>query len=47
MSKVKTSSTVTKVQKPKVARPGVHSKAKTSSLKSSKNYKKKYVGQGK
>jgi hypothetical protein len=47
MAKVKASSTVTKVQKPKVSRPGVHSKAKTSSLKSSKNYKKKYVGQGK
>lgn len=30
----------------KKKRPGVHSKAKTSSLKSSKNYKKKYKGQG-
>lgn len=28
-------------------RPGVHSKTKTSRLKSSKNYKKKYRGQGK
>ena len=28
-------------------RPGVHAKTKTSSLKSSKNYKKKYRGQGK
>ena len=28
-------------------RPGVHSKSKTSSLKSSKNYFKKYRGQGK
>jgi hypothetical protein len=34
-------------QKPKVSRPGVHSKSKTSSLKSSKNYKKMYGGQGK
>lgn len=31
----------------KISRPGVHSKSKTSKLKSSKNYKKKYVGQGK
>ena len=31
----------------KVSRPGVHSKSKTSSLKSSKNYKKMYGGQGK
>jgi len=27
-------------------RPGVHSKKSTSKLKSSKNYQKKYVGQG-
>ena len=31
----------------KVSRPGVHAKSKTSSLKSSKNYKKLYKGQGK
>jgi hypothetical protein len=37
----------TKIEKPKVARPGVHSKCKTSKLKSSKNYKKLYSGQGK
>ena len=30
----------------KTKRPGVHSKSKTSHLKSSKNYKKKYKGQG-
>ncbi len=30
----------------KVSRPGVHSKNSSSKLKSSKNYKKKYVGQG-
>jgi hypothetical protein len=29
-----------------ISRPCVHSKSKTSSLKSSKNYKKKYAGQG-
>jgi len=27
-------------------RPGVHAKSKTSRLKSSKNYKKAYKGQG-
>ena len=30
----------------KVSRPGVHSKTKTSKLKSSKNYKKAYRAQG-
>jgi len=35
------------VDKPKRKRPGVHAKSKTSSLKSSRNYKKKYRGQGK
>lgn len=30
-----------------VSRPGIHSKNKTSSLKTSKNYKKQYRGQGK
>ena len=33
--------------KPKINRPGVHAKSKTSNLKSSKNYTKKYRGQGK
>jgi hypothetical protein len=32
--------------KPKVKRPGVHSKNNTSTNKASKNYKKKYRGQG-
>ena len=32
--------------KPKVSRPGVHSKTKTSSSKKSKNYKKAYRAQG-
>jgi hypothetical protein len=32
--------------KPKISRPGVHSKTKTSTSKSSRNYKKKYRGQG-
>lgn len=30
----------------KVSRPGIHSKAKTSKLKNSKNYKKDYNKQG-
>lgn len=34
------------LEKPKKKRPGVHSKCKTSGLKSSKNYKKAYRGQG-
>jgi hypothetical protein len=38
---------IVKLQKPKVSRPGVHSKCKTSKLKSSKSYKKMYRGQGK
>ena len=48
MSKVKTSSsTPFKSGTPKVSRPGVHSKSKSSKLKTSKNYLKKNVGQGK
>lgn len=31
----------------KKKRPGVHSKTKSSKLKTSKNYSKKYRGQGK
>ena len=31
---------------PKVKRPGVHAKSKTSNLKTSKNYTKQYKGQG-
>ena len=31
---------------PKKSRPGVHSKNNTSKSKSSRNYKKKYRGQG-
>lgn len=45
MAKVTTTSlrTYTKVKK---SRPGVHSKNKSSKLKSSKNYKKAYKKQG-
>ncbi len=35
-----------KKEKKKVKRPGVHAKTKTSKLKSSKYYQKKYRGQG-
>ena len=46
-AKSKGSSTVSiKKDKPKVSRPGVHAKTKTSKSKNSKNYKKRYRGQG-
>lgn len=35
------------ILKTKKKRPGVHAKSKNSNLKSSKNYVKKYRGQGK
>ncbi len=35
------------LEKPKKKRPGIHSKTRTSKLKSSRNYKKMYKGQGK
>ncbi len=48
MAKVKSNTVVTKHKaKPKVSRPGVHAKTKTSKLKQSKNYVKSYKGQGK
>jgi hypothetical protein len=34
-------------EKKDISRPGVHAKTKMSKLKSSKNYKKAYRGQGK
>ena len=43
----KQTNAVEKRIKIKVSRPGVHSKTKKSKLKSSKNYKKLYKGQGK
>ena len=43
MARLQASSYVEKAPK---KRPGVHAKSKTSSIKSSKNYKKKYRGQG-
>lgn len=44
--KKKGTAVVSKIEKPKVSRPGIHAKTKTSKLKGSKNYKKKYRGQG-
>ena len=43
----KQTNTAEKRIKIKVSRPGVHAKTRTSKLKSSKNYKKLYRGQGK
>jgi hypothetical protein len=42
----KITNTVVKLERPKVNRPNVHAKSQTSNLKSSKNYKKLYKGQG-
>jgi len=41
-----TSTSSLHTEKPKVSRPGVHAKTKTSKLKQSRNYKKTYRGQG-
>lgn len=46
MAKTKTQTSVIKKEKPKVARPGVHAKTKTSKSKNATNYKKPNVGQG-
>ena len=46
MAKAKTQSVVKKIDRPKVKRKGVHAKTKCSKLKSSKNYKKINIGQG-
>jgi hypothetical protein len=46
MAKIKSQTVSSFQEKPQVSRPGVHSKTKTSQLKSSKNYKKTYRGQG-
>ena len=41
----KQTTTVLKIEKD-INRPNIHAKSKTSKLKTSKNYKKKYAGQG-
>jgi hypothetical protein len=46
-AKIKTSTSTTRIKKPKVKRPGIHAKSKTSSSKRSKNYVKLYTAQGK
>jgi hypothetical protein len=46
MAKAKTSTVKSFIAKPRKKRPGIHSKKKASKLKSSKNYKKLYAGQG-
>lgn len=45
MAKV-TGTIATRIEKPKHKRKGIHSKCKTSGVKTSKNYKKVYRGQG-
>jgi len=47
MAKTKGQSVATFQGKPKKRRPGVHAKSKTSKIKSSKNYVKISVSQGK
>ncbi len=46
MAKVKTSSIKVFLAKPKKKRKGIHAKTKASKSKTSKNYQKRYVGQG-
>ena len=46
-AKSKSTNVSVRIEKPKKRRPGVHSKCKSSKLKKSKNYAKKYRGQGK
>lgn len=46
-AKIKANSSSGHVAKPKVKRPGVHAKTKSSVSKTAKNYKKNNVGQGK
>ena len=46
-AKAKTSTTSLLNKRPKVRRPGVHAKSKTSKNKKSKNYTKTYIAQGK
>jgi hypothetical protein len=46
-TKVKVNSSGTHSSTPKVKRPGIHAKTKSSVSKNAKNYTKNYVGQGK
>ena len=47
MAKIKATTGISFVRKPKKKRPGVHSKCKASRSKMGKNYVKLYKGQGK
>ena len=46
MAKIKSHTSISKLDKSPVSLPGVHAKTKTSASKRSKNYKKAYRGQG-
>ena len=46
MAKTKGQSLTSFLQKPKKKKPGVHAKSKTSKTKTSKNYVKAYIAQG-
>jgi len=46
MAKIKAQTATLFLSNPRKKRPGVHAKKKTSNLKTSKNYTKKYRGQG-
>lgn len=45
MAKPKAQATPVRIER-KVSRPGVHAKTKTGTHKHSKNYRKRYKGQG-
>lgn len=47
MAKIKATTGISFVRKPKRKRPGIHSKCKASRSKMSRNYVKLYKGQGK
>ena len=46
MAKAKSQTATVFRKERNVSRPGVHSKTKTSKIKTSRNYKKPYAGQG-
>ena len=45
-AKAKSNTVSNHIVRPKVKRPGVHAKSKTSKIKNSKNYIKSYASQG-
>jgi hypothetical protein len=46
VKKVKSNNVKLHIKKPKVRRPGIHAKTKTSRSKNATNYAKPYVAQG-